>query len=76
MDSNHAFSVILQKLNWIPTKWLIPLSAGLYQLSIFQKSTNASFFDFLFDGHCFAASRKFVSPNQVPWTLEPFRSFG
>ena len=51
--------------------------AGLYQSratrDIIEEPVDASLFDFFFEGHGVAAGRTFLTPNQVPWTLESLR---
>ena len=60
----------------IPTGWLIPLTAGLYQLSLFKKTSDASFFDASFQFYCISPGVDFLFPNDFPWSLKSFGRLG
>ena len=60
----------------LPTKWLIPPSAGLYLLSIREVTGNTTFLDLSLQLGGFASVGTGFGPYEFPWSAKPFGGFG
>ena len=54
---------------------LIPPPAGLYRLSLFKKSCDASLFDSFFYFHGLTSRIYLLRPNHFPWAFESLSGF-
>lgn len=73
---NPAESGISALASTVPTKWLIPLRAGLYQLSFSQIPRNAPVLNLLLQDHRFTPAVALLRPDYAPRPFESLRSLG